>query len=147
MAELDTFAGLAAQDSLCVVTTNRADGTSQASVVNAGVVDHPVTGAPVAAFVGRPSTRKIHHLRDNPVATLVWRAGWAWVACEGTAELIGPDDLHDGVTPADVPGLLRTVYSASGGGQHDDWAEYDRVVASERRMAVLITPKRIYLNP
>jgi PPOX class probable F420-dependent enzyme len=132
---------------LASISTVRPDGGVHAAVVNAGVIDHPVTGEPVAAFVGRPTTRKIHHLRDNPTATLVWRAGWAWVTCEGTAELIGPDDLHDGVAAADVPGLLRAVYSAAGGGQHQDWSEYDRVVASERRMAVLITPRRIYVNP
>ena len=39
-----------------------------------------------------------------------------------------------------LPGLLRQVYSAAGGGEHEDWAEYDRVVAAERRMAVLLTP-------
>jgi PPOX class probable F420-dependent enzyme len=148
MATVDDIRKLVDLDhGLASLSTLRADGSVHSAVVNAGVVDHPVSGLAVAAFVGRPSTRKIHHLRENPTATLLWRAGWAWVACEGTAELFGPDDLHRGVTPDDVPGLLRTVYSASGGGQHDDWAEYDRVVASERRMAVLVTPKRIYLNP
>jgi hypothetical protein len=30
---------------------------------------------------------------------------------------------------------------------HEDWAEYDRVMAAERRVAVLVTPQRIYQNP
>jgi hypothetical protein len=30
------------------------------------------------------------------------------------------------------------------GGTHDDWDEYDRVMAEERRAAVLVTPTRIY---
>jgi len=132
---------------LASLSTMRPDGTVQSTVVNAGVVDHPVTGEPVAAFVGRPATRKITHLRANPTATLLWRAGWAWVAAEGTVELVGPDDAFEGVGPDTLPGLLRAIFSASGGGQHGDWSEYDRVVAAERRMAVLLTPRRIYVNP
>ncbi len=33
------------------------------------------------------------------------------------------------------------------GGTHDDWDTYDRVMAEERRTAVLITPDRVYSNP
>jgi PPOX class probable F420-dependent enzyme len=132
---------------LAGLSTLRKDGSVQSTVVNAGVIDHPVTGQAVAAFVGRPATHKIAHLRQNPRATLLWRAGWAWVAAEGTVELVGPDDALDGVEPDSVPSLLRSVYSAAGGGEHDDWAEYDRVMATERRVAVLLTPTRIYVNP
>lgn len=148
MATVDDIQRLVALDhGLACLSTVRADGAVQATVVNAGVVDHPVTGAPVAAFVGRPATRKIAHLRENSTATLLWRAGWAWVAAEGTVDLVGPDDPFEGVAPDHLPALLRRVYSASGGGEHDDWAEYDREVAAERRMAVLLTPTRIYVNP
>ena len=42
--------------------------------------------------------------------------------------------------------LLRDVFEAAGG-THEDYAEYDRVVAAERRVAVLVTPSRIYQNP
>lgn len=128
-------------------STVRPDGTVQSTVVNAGVVDHPVTGKPVAAFVGRPATRKIANLRANPTATLLWRAGWAWAAAEGVVELLGPDDALEGVGLDGLPTLLRAIYSSASGGQHDDWSEYDRVMASERRMAVLLTPHRIYTNP
>jgi len=34
----------APEDGLVVVATIRTDGSAQASVVNAGVLDHPVTG-------------------------------------------------------------------------------------------------------
>ena len=45
MTTLDDAAALGARDSgLVVVATTRADGTVQASVVNAGVMAHPVTG-------------------------------------------------------------------------------------------------------
>ena len=104
MPELAPFAELVPLDhGLVVVSTSRVDGTVQSSVVNAGVIDHPVTGKPVAAFVGRPATRKIAHLRANPAATLLWRAGWAWVAAEGTVELVGPDDPQVGAAPIRVP--------------------------------------------
>jgi hypothetical protein len=42
--------------------------------------------------------------------------------------------------------LLRDIYAAAGG-QHDDLAEYDRVMASERRTAVLVTPGQFRTNP
>ncbi len=148
MATIDDIQRLVALDNgLASLSTVRRDGTVHSAVVNAGIVDHPVTGAPVAAFVGRPATLKMGHLRQNPIATLQWRAGWAWVAAEGSAELVGPEDPLDGVAPDDLPSLLRRVYSAAGGGDHDDWAEYDRVMAAEGRLAVLLTPSRIYVNP
>ncbi len=148
MATVDDIHKLVALDNgLATLSTVRRDGSVQSTVVNAGLIDHPLTGQPVAAFVGRPATRKIAHLRANPAATLSWRAGWAWVTAEGTVELVGPDDPLEGIAPDALPALLRAVYSAAGGGQHDDWAEYDRVMAAERRMAVLLTPSRIYVNP
>ncbi len=84
---------------------------------------------------------------SGPTATMTWRAGWAWTTVEGEAELIGPDDPAEGVDAEGVRTLLRAIYSASGGGEHEDWAEYDRVVAIERRVAVLVPPQRIYVNP
>ena len=148
MASIDDIRKLVSLDhGLASLSTLRRDGSVQSTVVNAGVIDHPISGEPVAAFVGRPATRKIAHLRENPRATLLWRAGWAWVAAEGTVELVGPDDALEGIASDAVPSLLRSVYSASGGGEHDDWAEYDRVMAAERRVAVLLTPTRIYVNP
>ena len=148
MASVDDIKKIVAMDhGLAGLSTLRNDGGVQSTVVNAGVIDHPVSGKPIAALVGRPATHKIAHLRANPTATLLWRAGWAWVAAEGTVELVGPDDPLDGIAPGDLPRLLREISSAAGGGQHDDWAEYDRVMAAERRMAVLLTPTRIYVNP
>ena len=148
MATVDDITRLVALDhGLASLSTVRADGTVQSTVVNAGVIDHPVTGAPVAAFVGRPATRKIAHLRANPVATLLWRAGWAWVAAEGVVDLVGPDDPLTGVAPDALPALLRQIYAAASGSDHGDWAEYDQVMSAERRIAALLAPARIYLNP
>ena len=75
--------------------------------------------------------------------TVVFRAGWQWAAVEGTAEICGPDDPNDRITAERLPALLRDIFIAAGG-THDDWDEYDRVMAAERRAAVLVTPLRIY---
>jgi len=42
--------------------------------------------------------------------------------------------------------LLREAFTCAGGA-HDDWAEYDRVMAEQRRAVVLVDPQRIYSNP
>ncbi|ONI81396.1 pyridoxamine 5'-phosphate oxidase [Actinosynnema sp. ALI-1.44] len=143
MAEIADFARLVAgEHGLAVVSTQRADGTVQSTVVNAGVLDHPVTGEPRVGFVVRGSTRKLVNLRARPRTTVVVRVGWEWAAAEGATELIGPDDPADGV---DVRLLLRAVFTAAGG-THDDWETYDKVMADERRTAVLVTPERVYSN-
>jgi PPOX class probable F420-dependent enzyme len=141
---LDRVRELAAADNgLAVVFTTRADGTGQASVVNAGVLEHPVTGQPVVALVARGDSVKLRHLRRRPETTVVFRAGWEWIAVEGIADLVGPDDPLVGIEPAALPQLLRDIFTAAGG-THDDWAEYDRVMAAERRTAVLVVPARVY---
>jgi PPOX class probable F420-dependent enzyme len=146
MTSIADFAALVPGDhGLCVVSTARGDGTIQSSVVNAGVLAHPVTGAQVVALVARGGSVKLANLRGRPRATIVVRAGWQWAAAEGPAEIAGPDDPLPGFDPAQVPALLRAVFTAAGG-THDDWPTYDRVMAEERRAAVLITPDRVYSN-
>jgi len=146
MTSIADFAALVPGDhGLCVVSTVRGDGTIQSSVVNAGVLAHPVTGAQVAALVARGGSVKLANLRARPRATIVVRAGWQWAATEGPAEIAGPDDPLPGFDQAQVPALLRAVFTAAGG-THDDWPTYDRVMAEERRAAVLITPDRVYSN-
>nr|WP_042189397.1 pyridoxamine 5'-phosphate oxidase family protein [Kibdelosporangium sp. MJ126-NF4] len=144
MTDIADFARLVAgEHGLVVVSTQRADGTVQSTVVNAGVLDHPVTGEPRVGFVVRGgTTRKLINLRARPRTTVVVRVGWEWAAAEGPVELVGPDDPADGV---DVRLLLRAVFTAAGG-THDDWDTYDRVMAEERRTVVLVTPERVYSN-
>ena len=146
MAELDDFAGIGAQDSgLCVVSTFRPDSTIQASVVNAGVYEHPVSGVRGVAFVAMGGSRKLANLRARPRVTVVARAGWQWAAAEGDAALIGPDDPIAGVGPEELRLALRAVFVAAGG-THDDWDEYDRAMADQRRTIVFVDPDRVYSN-
>jgi PPOX class probable F420-dependent enzyme len=144
MTDLGPFAALIPSDhGLCVVSTLHGDGSIQSTVVNAGVLDHPLTGRPAVGFVAVGGTRKLTNLRARPRATVVVRAGWQWATAEGPVDLIGPDDPVDGVDREDVRLLLRAIFSAAGG-SHDDWDTYDRVMADERRTAVLLTPHRVY---
>ncbi|MET7464701.1 pyridoxamine 5'-phosphate oxidase family protein [Nonomuraea sp. NPDC005501] len=131
---------------LAVLVTLRPDGQPSVSVVNAGILPHPATGAPTLALVARGGTAKLANLRRNPHATLVFRSGWEWVAAHGSAQLAGPDDPLPGTGPDRLPGLLRDIYHAAGG-NHSDLAEYDRVMAAERRTAVLLRPARFTTNP
>jgi PPOX class probable F420-dependent enzyme len=145
--DLSAFAEVAASDhGLCVVGTLRADGTIQASVVNAGVLEHPVRQSQVVGLVAAGGSRKLHNLRRDPRATIVARAGWQWATVEGDAEIIGPDDPHPDLDTDAVRLLLRDVFRAAGG-THDDWDTYDAVMAAERRAAVLVTARRAYGVP
>ncbi|MGY4709350.1 TIGR03618 family F420-dependent PPOX class oxidoreductase [Mycolicibacterium sp. CBM1] len=146
MTSLADAVALAGSDQgLAVVATLRADQTIQATLVNAGLMAHPATGDPVLAFVtyGRV---KLGNLRARPAVAVTFRAGWQWATVEGTAELAGP---HDAAAWLDGPDrlrlLLREVFAACGG-THDNWAEYDRVMAEQGRTAVLVTPTRVYSN-
>ena len=144
MTDLGDFARLAsAEHGLVVVSTLKGDSTIQASVVNAGVLDHPLTGAPVvgAVFVG--GSRKLANLRARPQITVVARSGWQWVAVEGRAELAGPEDPLPGIDDERLRILRREIFTAAGG-THDNWDEYDRVMAAEWRTAALVTPGRVY---
>jgi PPOX class probable F420-dependent enzyme len=144
VSDLSAFAELVRLDhGLAVVSTARTDGTIQSSVVNAGVLDHPVTGRPVAAFVAAGSSRRLTNLRARPRTTVVMRAGWQWAGVEGPTELVGPDDRLEGIDDERRRSLLREIFAAAGG-THDDWDEFDRVMASERRVAVLVEPERTY---
>jgi PPOX class probable F420-dependent enzyme len=129
---------------LAVVSTVRADATVQSSVVNVGVLPHPIDGTEVVGFVTYGKA-KLANLRARPQLSVTFRSGWEWATVEGRAELIGPDDPHSDVDAEGIRLLLRQVFTAAGG-SHDDWDAYDRAMAEQRRTAVLFTPTRIYSN-
>ena len=144
--DLNLVERIASADSyLAVCVTTGASGSPQVSVVNAGIVDHPVGGEKCVALVARGDAVKLAHLRRRPEATLVFRAGWEWVAVSGRTELCGPDDPLDALDSDGVRKALRDVFHAAGG-RHDDLDEYDRVMASDRRAAVFVQPARVYSN-
>jgi hypothetical protein len=145
MADLELARRLAAADhGLAIVATARPDGTVHTSLVNAGVLDDARFGGSVVAFVVRGDAKKLTFFRATGRGNVVWRAGWEWVAVEGRVEIAGPDDTSV-VAAGDIPQLLRDVFVAAGG-THDNWDEYDRVMANERRTAVIVHPERIVSN-
>jgi PPOX class probable F420-dependent enzyme len=145
MTTLDDVVALARPELfLMTVATARADGTIQASLVNAGVMDHPIDGTPVVAFVTYGKA-KLGNLRARPQITFTVRSGWQWATVEGRAEIIGPDDPHPGVDSERLRLLLRDVFTAAGG-THDDWDAYDAEMVEQGRSAVLVTPTRVYSN-
>ena len=137
---------IAGDHGLVVVSMPRDDGTIASSVVNAGVVPHPVTGATVVGMVIRGGTRKLDRLRMRPYANVVARSGWQWAAAEGAVDLIGPDDPEPTVDAERLRLLLREIFTAAGG-THDDFDTYDQVMRNERRTAVFVHPARVYANP
>jgi PPOX class probable F420-dependent enzyme len=146
MTTLNEAVALAAADSgLAVISTVRADGTVQASLVNVGLLPHPATGQPSLGFTTYGKV-KLANLRARPQLAITFRNGWQWATVEGHAELAGPDDTQPWLADDDqLRLLLREVFTAAGG-SHDNWDEYDRVMAQERRAVVLIEPTRVYSN-
>jgi PPOX class probable F420-dependent enzyme len=144
MTDLSNYIAVVAADhGLSIVSTSRADGTIQSSLVNSGVINHPITGEQVVAYVAVGGAKKLANLRERPRMTIAVRGGWEWSAVEGNAELIGPDDPREGVDADRQRVLLREIFQAAGG-THEDWDTYDRVMREEGRTAVLIAPQRSY---
>jgi PPOX class probable F420-dependent enzyme len=131
---------------LGVLITQDPRGEPQVSVVNGGVLPHPLNGEPRVGVVAHGGTAKLRNLRRRPRATIVFRSGWQWVAGSGPVELAGPDDPMPGLSADGLRQLLRDVYQAAGG-SHPDLDEYDRAMAADRRCAVLIRPDRVTTNP
>jgi hypothetical protein len=147
VANIEDFKKLVAGDhGLVVVSVTRGDGTISSSVVNAGVLPHPVTGESVVGMVVRGGTRKLANWRVRPYANVVIRSGWQWAAAEGRVDLIGPDDPAPGFDAERLRLLLREIFTAAGG-THEDFDTYDRVMREERRTAVFVHPDRVYANP
>ncbi len=136
---------LAEENGLAVISTAQADGRVLSSVANCGPVDHPVSGESRVAFVSMGGASRLGHIRRGAPVTIAVRRGWRWRSVTGPAELIGPDDMPDGMDADALRVLLREVFHAAGG-THDDLDEYDRAMAEESRVAVFVSPERILGN-
>lgn len=136
---------LADENGLVVVSTTQADGRVLSSVVNCGVVDHPLTGSPCVALVSAGRAARLTHIRRGSEVTIAIRRGWNWVSVTGPADIVGPGDPQDSIDADALRVLLRDVFQAAGG-THDDFDEYDRTMLSEARAAVLVSPNRILGN-
>jgi len=73
MTTLDDAAQMGAKEQgLAAISTLRADGTIQSSVVNAGVMRHPLVEKPVLAFVSYGKV-KLANLRTRRQLTATFR--------------------------------------------------------------------------
>lgn len=141
----DVRRAIASEHGLATISTVQTDGRVLSSIANCGLVPHPVTGEEQLALVSMGTAARAKHVRRGSEMTVLFRRGWNWVAVTGPVELIGPDDPVDGVDGEAIRMLLRDVFHAAGG-THDDLDEYDRAMADERRVAMLVRPDRIIGN-
>lgn len=136
---------LSTESGLATISTTQSDGRVLSSIANCGVIDHPVTGMPCVALVSMGGAARLAHVRRGSQVTIAIRRGWNWRSVTGPADIIGPDDPHGALDAESIRVLLRDVFVAAGG-SHDNFDEYDRSMADERRAAVLVSPDRILGN-
>ena len=147
MSDIEIFSNyLSEETGLATVSTTQADGRILSSVVNCGMIKHPLTGDTCVAFVSGSKAARLRHIDRGSQVTVNVRRGWIWSSVTGPADLIRPESLPESIDAEQMRLLLREVFHAAGG-MHDDLEEYDRAMAQEERVVVCITPKRILGNP
>ena len=137
---------LAEETGLATVSTTQADGRVLSSVVNCGIVEHPIKGETCVAFVSSGKAARLKHIDRGSQVTISIRRGWTWSSVTGPADLIRPENLPDSIDTEKMRLLLREVFHAAGG-VHDDLEEYDRAMAEEGRVVICVIPERILGNP
>lgn len=85
----DAVALAAAENGLAVVSTVRADGTVQASLVNVGLLSHPANGQPALGFTTYGKV-KLANLRARPQLAITFRNGWQWATVEDARSSSAP---------------------------------------------------------
>ena len=147
MSDIEIFSNyLLEETGLATVSTTQADGRILSTVVNCGIIEHPLTGDTCVAFVSGGNAARLKHVDRGSQVTVSVRRGWSWSSATGPADLIRPESLPEGINAEEMRLILREVFHAAGG-VHDDLEEYDRAMAEEKRVVVCVTPDRILGNP
>ena len=120
-----------------VVTTRRANGATQASIVVCGAFEG---NAAFVAVIG--SSAKVRNLRRDPNCTVLavtedWRR---FAVVEGQARLYD----YRNTDAEKMRFMLRDVYMACGDSEHPDWDEYDVAMKRQDGVVVLVRPDRVY---
>ena len=120
-----------------VVTTRRANGATQASIVVCGAYQG---NAAFVAVHGR--SVKVRNLRRDPNCSVLavtddWRS---FATIEGQASLYDASNTDS----EELRVLLREVYRVCGDKDHPDWEEYDQAMVDQRAVVVLVRPERVY---
>jgi PPOX class probable F420-dependent enzyme len=113
-----------------VLSTERADGTTQLSPVTMGV---DANGTILVASY--PERAKVRNLRRQPWASVCVLSddfGGEWIQVSGTATVV---DL-----PQAVEGLVTYFRSISG--EHPDWAEYRQAMVDQGKVLISLVPER-----
>ena len=147
MSDIEIFSNyLSEETGLATVSTTQADGRVLSSVVNCGMIKHPLTGDTCVAFVSGSKAARLRHIDRGSQVTVNVRRGWIWSSVTGPADLIRPESLPESIDAEQMRLLLREVFHAAGG-VHDDLEEYDRAMAEEGRVVICVIPERILGNP
>ena len=147
MSDIEIFSNyLSEETGLVTVSTTQVDGRVLSSVVNCGMIEHPLTGDTCVAFVSGSKAARLKHVDRGSQVTITARRGWAWSSVTGPADLIRPGQVPESIDKEQMRLLLREVFHAAGG-VHDDLEEYDRAMAQEGRVVVCVTPERVLGNP
>ena len=147
MSDIEIFSNyLLEETGLATVSTTQKDGRVLSSVVNCGMIEHPLIGGTCVAFVSGSNAARLKHIERGSQVTITARRGWAWSSATGPAALIRPECLPENIDAEQMRLLLRDVFHAAGG-VHDDLEEYDRAMAQEKRVVICVTPERILGNP
>ena len=136
---------LGQETGLATVSTIQKDGRILSSVVNCGVLPHPITQELCVAFVSAGNAARLKHIERGSQVTVAIRREWKWVSVSGEADLFGPEHLSENFDPEQLRILLRDVF-ISAGGVHDDFEEYDKVMASDKRVVVCVEIEQIRGN-
>jgi PPOX class probable F420-dependent enzyme len=113
-----------------ILSTERADGSSQMSPVTMGV--DPQGTVLVASY---PERAKVHNLRRRPradVCVLSDNFGGEWVQVSGPAFVV---DL-----PEALEGLVTYFRSISG--EHPDWSEYRQAMVDQGKVLIRVVPEK-----
>ncbi len=113
-----------------VLSTERADGTTQLSPVTMGV---DANGTILVASY--PERAKVRNLRRRPWASVCVLSddfGGEWIQASGTATVV---DL-----PQAVEGLVTYFRSISG--EHPDWSEYRQAMVDQGKVLISLLPER-----
>ena len=136
---------LSLENGLATVSTTQIDGGILSSVVNCGAIPHPITQDLCVAFVSVGEAARLKHIERGSKVTIAVRREWKWISVSGKATLLGPGNLPETFDTELLRLLLREVFIAAGG-THDNFEEYDNVMASEKRVVVCVEIGRILGN-
>ena len=119
-----------------VLTTFRANGAAQMSIVTVGAYGGG------AGFTTTEDRAKLHNLARNPRCSLLVSKSdwWGYLVLEGHARVLRRGDADD----EELRDALRGIYRAASGQEHPDWEEYDAAMVADRRAAIVVIPDHVY---